>query len=141
MSVHNLAELIRLAAANPGSRVLNACDPDVPTVAEIGAEIDALMGVDTPKTTLLDGPAPSLSVGKSPWMVDHPVVCDMTAAERELGYQPIAAHPQSLTETVEWLAGQLAGRDWKEVFPLLAYAQPHLFDYEAEDAWFTEVQR
>ncbi|MGY5486794.1 NAD-dependent epimerase/dehydratase family protein [Paenibacillus sp. ALE2] len=135
VSVHNLAELIRLAAANPGSRVLNACDPKVPTVAEIGAAIDAVMGVETPETLLLDGPAPSLSVGKTPWMVDHPIICDMTAAERELGYRPIAADVQILTETVEWLAGQLAGRDWREVFPLLAQAQPHLFDYAAEDAW------
>lgn len=43
--VDNLAELVRLAAANPGSRVLNGGDPEAPTVAEIGAAIDAVMGV------------------------------------------------------------------------------------------------
>jgi nucleoside-diphosphate-sugar epimerase len=41
----NIAELVRLAAHRPGSRVLNAVDPRTPTVAEIGAAVDAVLGV------------------------------------------------------------------------------------------------
>ncbi|MCF1643740.1 NAD-dependent epimerase/dehydratase family protein [Streptomyces indiaensis] len=133
-AARNVAELIRLAAARPGFRVLNACDPRPPTVAEIGAAVDAVMGVET-RTVLLDGAA-SASVGRSPWSVDVPVVCDMTAAERELGYRPVVTYRDNLPETVEWLTRRLTEQDWREAFPTLARAYPDLFDYAAEDAWF-----
>ncbi|MBL1082909.1 NAD-dependent epimerase/dehydratase family protein [Streptomyces actinomycinicus] len=131
----NIAELVRLAAARPGSRVLNACDAEAPTVAGIGAAIDAVMGVET-RTTCLDGP-PAGSVGLTPWSVPLPVVYDMSAAERELGYRPVVSYAESLPETVGWLTGALRGQDWRERFPLLARACPDLFDYAAEDAWHT----
>ncbi|MFI9248962.1 NAD-dependent epimerase/dehydratase family protein [Streptomyces sp. NPDC053069] len=131
-SARNIAELVRLAAARPGTRVLNACDGETPTVAGIGAAVDAVMGVET-RTTLLDGP-PRGSVGGTPWSVPHPVVFDMSLAERELGYRPVVSYADSLPETVEWLTGVLAGRDWRECFPLLARTYPDLFDYAAEDA-------
>ncbi|MEV5437709.1 NAD-dependent epimerase/dehydratase family protein [Streptomyces sp. NPDC052682] len=133
-SARNIAELVRLAAARPGSRVLNACDPEAPTVAEIGAAVDAVMGVET-ETVLVDGPEPAPSVGRSPWSVPLPVVCDMAAAEREVGYRPVVSYAESLPETVEWLTRRLAGRDWREAFPALARVYPDLFDYAAEDAW------
>ncbi|MGW3171728.1 NAD-dependent epimerase/dehydratase family protein [Streptomyces sp. NPDC001153] len=133
-SARNVAELVRLAAARPGTRVLNACDGEAPTVAGIGAAVDAVMGVET-ETALLDGP-PDGSVGSTPWSVPLPVVLDMSAAERELGYWPVVSYAQSLPDTVEWLTDALAGRDWRESFPLLARAYPDLFDYAAEDAEF-----
>ncbi|MGW2648429.1 NAD-dependent epimerase/dehydratase family protein [Streptomyces sp. NPDC001393] len=134
-SARNIAELVRPAAARPGTRVLNACDGEAPTVVEIGAAVDAVMGVET-RTTCLDGP-PEGSVGLTPWSVPLPVVCDMSAAERELGYRPVVSYADSLPETVAWLADALAGRDWRESFPLLAKAYPDLFDYAAEDARLT----
>jgi nucleoside-diphosphate-sugar epimerase len=134
-SARNIAELVRLAAARPGPRVLNACDAEAPTAAGIGAAIDAVMGVET-RTAYLDGP-PAGSVGRTPWSVPRPVVFDMSAAERELGYRPVVSYAGSLPETVEWLTGALRGRDWREAFPLLAQAYPDLFDYAAEDAWRT----
>ncbi|WP_181361487.1 NAD(P)-dependent oxidoreductase [Streptomyces sp. A244] len=133
-AARNIAELIRLAAARPGSRVLNACDPLPPTVSEIAAAVDAVMGVET-ETVLLDGPAQA-SVGSSPWSAELPVVCDMSAAERELGYRPVVSYQDSLPETVGWLTGRLSEQDWREAFPTLARAYPDLFDYAAEDAWF-----
>ncbi|MEU9289583.1 NAD(P)-dependent oxidoreductase [Streptomyces sp. NPDC048275] len=135
VSIHTLAELIRLAAARPGSRVLNACDPDVPTVAEIGAAIDAVMGVET-ESVLVDGAAPEPTVGDTPWSVPLPVICDMAAAERELGYRPVVRYADTLPETVASIERQLAGRDWREAYPkmLQAYGDV-LFDYAAEDAW------
>ncbi|MGW0613943.1 NAD-dependent epimerase/dehydratase family protein [Streptomyces sp. NPDC002788] len=134
-AARNIAELVRLAAALPGSRVLNACDPRPPTVAEIGAAIDSVMGVET-ETALLDGPGPSPAVGRSPWSTPLPVVCDMSAAERELGYRPVVSYAGSLPETVEWLTRRLSGQDWREAFPSLARIYPDLFDYATEDAWF-----
>lgn len=132
--VDNLGELVRLAAARPGSRVLNGGDPEVPTVAEIGAAIDAVMGVET-ETVIVDGPPPVGEVGATPWGVDRPIVFDMGAAERELGYRPVVSYAESLPGTVEYLSRQLAGRDWLDAFPNLAKYQADWFDYAAEDAW------
>ncbi|MDV9173826.1 NAD(P)-dependent oxidoreductase [Streptomyces sp. W16] len=135
--VHNIAELIRLAASRPGSRVLNAVDPDAPTVAEIAAAIDAAMGVEA-ESVLVDGPAPSATVGDTPWSVPAPVVCDMSAAERELGYRPVARYAETLPETIAWIEGRLAGRDWREAYPKMLTAYGDLFDYAAEDAWLAK---
>ncbi|MER6183191.1 NAD(P)-dependent oxidoreductase [Streptomyces sp. NPDC001652] len=135
-SVHNIAELIRLAAARPGTRVLNAVDPDAPTVAEIARAIDAVMGVER-EDVLVDGPPPADTVGGTPWSVPVPVVCDMGAAERELGYRAVVRYAETLPETVAWIEGHLAGRDWREAYPKMAQSYGDLFDYAAEDAWFT----
>ncbi|MFF5982530.1 NAD-dependent epimerase/dehydratase family protein [Streptomyces olindensis] len=134
-AARNIAELVRLAAARPGSRALNACDPRPPTVSEIGAAIDAVMGVET-ETALVDGPAPTPSVGRTPWSTPLPVVCDMSSAERELGYRPVVSYADSLPETVDWLTRRLSAQDWREAFPALAGVYPDLFDYAAEDTWF-----
>ncbi|WUR86651.1 NAD(P)H-binding protein [Streptomyces phaeochromogenes] len=133
-SVHNIAELVRLAARRPGARVLNAVDPDAPTVAEIGIAIDAVMGVET-ESVLVDGPAPAETVGDTPWSVPHPVVCDMAAAERELGYRAVTRYAETLPDTVAWIERQLAGRDWREAYPKMFQNYGDLFDYAAEDAW------
>ncbi|MGW4446659.1 NAD-dependent epimerase/dehydratase family protein [Streptomyces sp. NPDC004682] len=132
-SARNVAELVRLAAGRPGTRALNACDPQAPTTEEIGTAIDTVMGVKT-GTTLLDGPPLEGSVGLNPWAGPRPVVCDMSAAERELGYRPVVSYEDSLPETVEWLTAELRAGTWDERFPLLAGAYPELFNYAAEDA-------
>ncbi|MFF8659034.1 NAD-dependent epimerase/dehydratase family protein [Streptomyces huasconensis] len=140
VSVRTLAELVRLAAARPGSRALNAGDPAAPTVAEIGAAVDAVMGVET-KTVLVEGDPPERGVGLTPWSVRHPVVYDMAAAERELGYRPVTSYADSLAETVHWLVEQLGDRDWREAFPTMAEnydPNVDLFDYAAEDAWLAQ---
>ncbi|MEU9954241.1 NAD-dependent epimerase/dehydratase family protein [Streptomyces sp. NPDC050982] len=133
-SVHNIAELVRLAARKPGARALNAVDPDAPTVAEIAVAIDAVMGVET-ESVLVDGPAPAETVGDTPWSVPHPVVCDMAAAERELGYRAVARYAETLPDTIAWIERQLAGRDWREAYPKMFQNYGDLFDYAAEDAW------
>ncbi|MFE5944084.1 NAD-dependent epimerase/dehydratase family protein [Streptomyces sp. NPDC056480] len=132
--VDNLAELVRLAASNPGSRVLNGGDPEAPTVAEIGAAIDAVMGVGS-ETVLIEGAPPRDVVGSTPWTAPRSVVYDMAAAERELGYRPVVSYADSLPETVAWLTGRVAGREWREAFPGLAKYGVDFFDYAAEDAW------
>ncbi|WP_435059167.1 NAD-dependent epimerase/dehydratase family protein [Streptomyces sp. bgisy060] len=132
--VDNLAELIRLAAARPGTRVLNAADPEAPTVAEISAAVDAVVGVES-ETVLVDGPPPVGIVGLTPWGVDRPIVYDMTAAEHALGYRPVVRYAESLPATVDWLAERLVGRGWLEAFPNLTKYGQDWFDYAAEDAW------
>ncbi|MCL7376666.1 NAD-dependent epimerase/dehydratase family protein [Streptomyces sp. 35G-GA-8] len=139
--VGNLAELIRLAAARPGSRVLNAADPGAPTVAEIGAAIDKVLDRET-ETVLAEG-APVDGVGDTPWTLEHPVVYDMAAAERELGYRPVTDYAESLPGTVDWLTERLRGRDWTDAFPKMVqnYGRDGLFDYAAEDAWLARYDR
>ncbi|MFE7566034.1 NAD-dependent epimerase/dehydratase family protein [Streptomyces sp. NPDC057539] len=139
--VGNLAELIRLAAARPGSRVLNAADPGAPTVAEIGAAIDRVLDRET-ETVLVEG-APVDGVGDTPWTLEHPVVYDMAAAERELGYRPVTDYAESLPGTVDWLTERLRGRDWTDAFPKMVqnYGRDGLFDYAAEDAWLARYDR
>ncbi|MFF5565253.1 NAD-dependent epimerase/dehydratase family protein [Streptomyces sp. NPDC012623] len=140
--VSNVAELIRLAARRPGARVLNAADPQAPTVTEIGAAIDAVMGRET-ETVLLAGPSPDGVVGAHPWGIEHPVVLDMSAAERELGYRAVTGYVDSLPTTVEWLVERVRGREWTEVFPQLvrSYGADRLFGYAAEDAWLAAYDR
>ncbi|CAM5413354.1 reductase [Streptomyces narbonensis] len=113
--------------------MLNGADPEAPTVAEIGAEIDAVLGVRS-EFVLMEG-EPAETVGLTPWTAPHPIVVDMTAAERELGYRPVVSYAESLPETVAWLTAHLADRDWREAFPGLAKYGVDFFDYAAEDAW------
>lgn len=136
----NIAELVRLAAAKPGSRALNAGDPQVPTVAEISAAVDRALGA-TSETVLVDGPPPAPTVGDTPWGLPHPMVLDMSVAERELGYHAVTTYEESLPETVAWLAAELAKEDWRELFPLPARLSAEYgdwFDYPAEDRWLAE---
>ena len=133
----NIAELVRLAARKPGSRVLNAVDPRTPTVAEIGAAIDAAMGWSC-ETVLVDGPPPVGQVGETPWSTPHPLVFGMAGAERELGYRAVTSYEDALSATIDWTLAALRKGDWREVFPVLAQrakTQGDPFDYAAEDNW------
>lgn len=131
-SVHNLAELIRLAVERPGRRLLNSGDPDAPSVVEIGRHIAAAMSHEWAEV-LLPGP-PQAGVGDNPWGVPRPFVLDMTEAEFELGYRPITTYARAVGETCEWLVSATEGRDWREVLTGAAKLYGDQFDYEAEDA-------
>jgi nucleoside-diphosphate-sugar epimerase len=130
VSAENVAELIRLAAANPGTRVLNAGDPDPPTTLEICEAIGAALGHEFEPVLL-----PADEFG-NPWGLpaDQPCVYDMTAAGRELGYRPVTSYPEAVGATCEWLLGELArGRDWKGTY------LEAVLDYAAEDAAIASV--
>ena len=132
-SVHNLAELIRLAAERPGRRLLNCGDPDVPTVAEIGRHIAAAMKHEWSEV-LLPGP-PQNGVGDNPWAVPRPFVLDMNEAEFEVGYRPVTTYAKAVCETCEWLVSATRGQDWREVLTGAANLYSGEFDYEREDAF------
>lgn len=123
-SVGNLAELIRLAAAKPGDRALNAGDPDPPTTLEICRAVGAALEHEF-EPVLLAGEAYD-----NPWAApEHqPFVVSMEAAERELGYRPVTTYPQAVRETCAWLVGELEqGRNWDGTY------LEGMLDYAAED--------
>lgn len=136
ISVHNLAELIWLAAERPGRRVLNAGDPDPPTVVEIERAVAANLEHDWAEV-LIDEPVGN--VGETVWSTPHPVVLDMTDAEFELGYRPVTTYEQALPETLAWLVEATHGREWREVLPTTAKIMESSFDYAAEDAFITRL--
>jgi nucleoside-diphosphate-sugar epimerase len=124
-SVPNLAELIRLAAEQPGDRALNAGDPAPPSTLEICEAIGAAMGHELEPVLLPD------DAYDNPWAAppDWPFVVSMEAAERELGYQPVTTYPEAVRETCAWLVGELeAGRNWDGTY------LEGMLDYASEDA-------
>jgi nucleoside-diphosphate-sugar epimerase len=122
-SVANLAELIRLAAAQPGDRVLNGGDPDAPSTLEICHAIGNALDYEFEPVLL-----PADEFG-NPWGTPNPLVVSMEAAERELGYRPVTTYPEAVKETCAWLVDELdRGRSWED-----SYIAESL-DYAAEDA-------
>jgi nucleoside-diphosphate-sugar epimerase len=66
-SVANLAELIRLAAAQPADRVLNAGDPDPPTTLEISTTSSSRCSSRRAATSWRGSTAPGRRRGRSSW--------------------------------------------------------------------------
>ncbi|HWJ85734.1 MAG TPA: NAD(P)-dependent oxidoreductase [Cellulomonas sp.] len=133
-----LGELVRLAAARPANRVLNAVDPDAPTVAEIASLVDGVMGT-TSRIVRLPG-APHDGVGATPWAVPTPLVLDMSRAHDLLGYVAPGGYGDTVAAAVEWLVDVAAGKDWREVLPGFARMEGDgdFFDYAAEDTLLAE---
>jgi nucleoside-diphosphate-sugar epimerase len=124
-SVPNLAELILLAANQPGNRALNAGDPDPPATLEICRAVGAAMGHEF-EPVLLPGDEFDNPWGAPP---EFPFIVSMDAAASELGYRPVATYPEAVRETCAWLVGELeAGRDWSGTY------LEGMLDYAAEDA-------
>jgi nucleoside-diphosphate-sugar epimerase len=125
VSVANLGELIRLAAAQPGDRILNGGDPDAPSTLEICQAIGDAMEHEFEPVLL---PADEFN---NPWGVpsSSALIVSMEAAKRELEYRPVTTYPEAVKETCAWLAGELrSGRTWEG-----SYIEATL-DYSAEDA-------
>src|SRR5436190_290791 len=125
-----IAERTETVPPGPGGRVLNAGDPEPPTVVEIARAIAANLEHDWAEV-LIDEPVGN--VGETVWSTPHPVVLDMTEAEFELGYRPVTTYAQALPETVAWLVEATSDRDWREVLPTTAEIMERSFDYAAED--------
>jgi nucleoside-diphosphate-sugar epimerase len=133
----NLAELVSLAAARPGARTVNCGDLDPPTVAEISAIVDDLMGWTTEKV-LVEGPPPEPNVGDHPWAVPRPVVADMSRARSELGYDERSGYRDALADVLPWAVEAASAGEWRQVFPTLAGYPVDLFDYAAEDRYLSQ---
>jgi nucleoside-diphosphate-sugar epimerase len=131
----NLAALVQFVAETPGTRILNAVDPETLTVAAIGQVVAAYMGVDCEFLRL--GPQPDeSSVGATPWSVPRPFVAADTAA-RALGYVPVETYAQSMPAYIDWMIDTAARDDWRRHFTVSASYEADGFDYAAEDALLT----
>ena len=131
-STVNIAELVRQAAHQPRRRVLNAVDPTSLTTGEIGRHINQILEHDP---VLFEVPG-APGVGDSPWSVPKPFVMDMSAAVRELSYEPPMTYAEALEDTVSWIVSRLGDHEWQDVFPTFLRANgPEAFDYASEDAW------
>ena len=127
-STVNLAEVVRLAALRPASRVLNCGDPDPPTALEIARTVGNTMGVEWTEV-LLPGEEQG-SVGEHPWNFPGSFVVDMTTAEIELGYRPLATYATAVRSTIDWLV---------KTQPAATEDAADSFDYAAEDAFLRSL--
>jgi hypothetical protein len=105
--------------AKPGRRVLNAADPEAPSVAEIGALIAARLGHACEFVAVPDAAQPP-GVGITPWSVPHPFVVDHGATLR-LGYAPVKAYAEAAGATCAWLVETAREGGWRDRFPDLAH--------------------
>jgi nucleoside-diphosphate-sugar epimerase len=137
-SVANLAELIALAARQPGMRVLNCGDPDPPHVLEIARVIGGALRHEW--TEVLMPGAEKGGVGDHPWNVAAPFVLDMSEATRQLGYSPPTTYEEAVQDTIEWVVAATSGRDWRTAIRDSEHLEP-MFDYPAEDAYLAGLQR
>ena len=129
----NIAALIEVVAALPGTRILNAADPDAPNGLEISRAIARHLGHERDEILLDDG-APA-GLGGHPWDRRPPVVLD-TSAARTLGHLPGGDYAATVGEEVDWLVNAVGGGDDAALAPSLddPYFRP-LLDYAAEDAY------
>lgn len=136
-SVHNIAELVRVAAKNVGTRVLNIGDPDPPSVAEIGRLIADRLGYRGRMVGLREAGYPP-SVGATPWSTPRPFLIDSQAAA-EIGYRPVTTYADAIAETCYWLLSVAGTAPWQDLFPVLAQYPRDPFDYANEDRTLEEL--
>ena len=125
----NIAALCKTVLDQPATRVLNAGDPQAPTVKGIGETIARALNM-SPQFIGLPGP-PKRGLGATPWSIPKPFVMDMTAAQA-LGYRPIGGYAELAPDICRTFI-EAAGRDWRAAFPVLAGYPYDLFHYAAED--------
>jgi nucleoside-diphosphate-sugar epimerase len=129
----NIAALIEVVAARPGTRILNAADPDAPNGLEISRAIARHLGHEREEILLDDG-APA-GLGGHPWGRRPPVVLDTSAAVA-LGYSPVGDYATTVADVVDWLVQAARGGEDATLLPTPddpTFAP--LLDYAAEDAY------
>jgi nucleoside-diphosphate-sugar epimerase len=127
----NVAALIDVVAAKPGSRILNSADPDAPSAVEIARTIADHL--DHVWHEVLLGDEATAGLGQHPWDVPYPIVLDLTAAT-DLGYTPAGNYAATVADAVEWLVAAAHGGDGADILPGPddSFFAP-LLDYTAED--------
>lgn len=140
-SVHNVAELVRLAAENPGHGAFNCGDPDPPNTRRIARSIATVMKHDW-EEVLLPRSLTTTWEFRNPWGGFRPSIVAMDKAYDELGYEPVTTYEDAIGETVEWVIGATRDRDWREVLPKAAdYMGDKFFNYDAEDRLIARLER
>jgi nucleoside-diphosphate-sugar epimerase len=132
-SVHNLAEMVRLASEQPGTRALNCGDPDPPSVRKIASLISDLLKHDW-EEVLVPSAMSAHPFLENPWGVPEPWVLDMSLPHRELGFVPVATYDNDVVKTVGSIVDTVT-ESGAEAFSTAIPYLPRAFDYEAEDAF------
>ena len=128
----NVAALIVTVVARPAARILNAADPDAPSVLSISRAVASLLG-HTWTEVLLGEDQPADGVAATPWDTPHPIVLDTTAAV-VLGYRPAGDYATTVADEVRWLVAAAHGGPDADLIP--GPADPffaRFLDYAAED--------
>lgn len=133
-SVHNLAEMVRLAAEQHVHGTFNCGDPDPPNVREIAESIRKVVGHEW-KEVLLPREVSRDWAVRNPWGGFFPWIVSMDKAHEQLGYAPVTSYQAAIGEAVEWIVSATRERDWKDVLSQGADYLDGKFDYEAEDAF------
>lgn len=137
IAVENIAAIIDAALANPETGILNAGDPEPPSILEIGSAIARYLGYrgEIVPQDIGDqyGKTP---IGSTPWSLPHPFILSTSAASA-IGYKPAVTYGEAIGPYCDWLA-QHDPSNWQNAFPVLAGYPSPPFDYEAEDRYARE---
>lgn len=125
----NIAALVATCARRPGTRVLNAADPDSPTVRDISRVVASYFRHAWEEIVV--DPTDESSLGITPWDTPAPIVLDTTAATN-LGYEPVGTYAETVVEELAWLAD--VGRGKSMEFAEASFVNRFL-SYELEDAY------
>jgi nucleoside-diphosphate-sugar epimerase len=127
----NIAALIEVVTAKPGTRILNCADPDAPSAREIARTIAGHLNHSWDEVLLDDDV--EVGLGHHPWDTPHPIVLD-TAAAVAVGYTPAGDYAATVADTIEWLVGAARGGDGADILPGPddSFFGP-LLDYAAEN--------
>lgn len=139
-SVHNLAEMVRLAAEQPVHGTFNCGDPDPPNVRRIAASIAAALGHEWDEVLLSQEISRDQAV-RNPWAGYHPWIVSMEKAEKELDYKSVTTYHDAIDETVEWVVTATKGGDWREMLPQAADYLGSEFDYGADARFLASLSR
>lgn len=133
----NLAALIDVVAAAPGTRILNSADPDAPSGLEISRAIARIFDQEWDEV-LLEGSVNG-TLGKHPWDAPYPIVLDMTKAV-ELGYEAVGTFEETVITEVEWLVPLVSEGEFGVELPVSLDDSffDGLFDYGAEDRYLAD---
>ncbi len=139
-SVHNVAELVGLAAENPVHGAFNCGDPDPPNTRRIAHSIATVMEHEW-EEVLLPRSLTTTWEFRNPWGGFRPLIVAMEKAHDELGYEPATTYGDAIGETVEWVIEATRDKDWRLVLPQAADYLGDKFDYDAEDRLFASLER
>lgn len=123
----NIAALLATALDQPGQLILNAGDPNPPSVREIGELLAARLGWTGEFVAAPD----NSPIGGTPFSVPSDFTVSMEAATA-LGYQPAGSYTETLRPYLAWMAAHAAS--WRDTFPMFTRYPSDPFDYAAEDA-------
>lgn len=133
----NIASLIGTVLSKTTTQILNAVDPDPPSVRQIGELLAARLGRDV-NLVGLPMEHSCTDVGATPWSTPAAFVAS-DASARALGYQPVARYQDAVGPLCDWLVAQADQGDWRGLYPVMASYTSDPFDYLAEDRLLDEL--